>query len=59
MSTEFVVDVRTPNIPGLLAVTWERDVPDGFQMVSLVSDRPPRLIVTIERLDEPPAGETP
>jgi len=32
-------------------VSWEWDVPDGFQMISLASERPPRLVVTVEALE--------
>lgn len=50
-STHFVVDVVAPDFEHeTLAVSWEWDVPPGFQMISQVSERAPRLIVTIERL---------
>lgn len=48
---KFEVEVRTPGIPGRLAVSWEWEIPAGLFITGWGSDEPPRIIVTVEPLE--------
>lgn len=48
---EILVEVDTTGVAGVLAVSWEWDVPPGFVVMAPVDARPARLVVTIERID--------
>lgn len=52
--TDPALDIDVRNHSGLtLAVEWEWDVPEGFQMIGpAMADKAPRLIITLTRMPE-------